>query len=134
MLAWLQVLVVAFTIVAAVASLLSTSRHPTPRLERPTATRVVRALNRGTLPRDEPDRSVAVQMAQARAATHWTVAMLLGLAGIQVLLARSRVGIDDRVFYGVATFITVVAFLTLYLLVTGRMALRRAAADAGSSD
>ncbi|WP_298805390.1 hypothetical protein [uncultured Pseudokineococcus sp.] len=77
---WALVVLTLVTVASAVASLVTVTRHRMPRLDRATARRVARSLDRGQLPVAEEDRPAALRMARSRASSHWTVVMLVGLA------------------------------------------------------
>lgn len=123
---WSVVVLAVVTVAAAVASIVNTVRHRVPRLDRPTAKRVVRSLNRGRLPDDEEDRPAALRMARFRASSHWTVVMLVGLGLMQVSLAVGNSTLPRGILYGIAVLVFASAALTLIQLMSGRLALRDA--------
>ena len=125
----LVVVVSAFVLVAAVATLVSSHKQAAPSVDLSTGRRLARSLNRGALPPPGPDRAPGVQLARSRAASHWTVALFLGLAVSQYLLARAVPGIDSRYFYAVAALMLVVSLMTGYQLLASRRALRHADSD-----
>ncbi|WP_298989761.1 hypothetical protein [uncultured Pseudokineococcus sp.] len=121
---WSVIVLALLVVASAFASLVTVTRHRMPRLDRATARRVARSLDRGQPPAAEEDRPAALRMARSRASSHWTVAMLVGLALLQVALAEGDPGLPREIFYGIAVLLLVTAALTLAQLLRSRRALR----------
>lgn len=116
--------VTAIALAAAVAGVVALVRHPPPTMGRATRRRLTRELNRGRLPVDEPDRSLAERLARSRAASVWSVPMLLGLAASQWLLTRSVDDVDPRFSYALVVLLLVAAGSNLLDVVRSRRVLR----------
>ena len=119
-------LAIAFTVVCSVITIVTLSRHPGPVLDGQTSRRLARALNRGSLPQDEPDRSVARQLADSRARLSWLALTSVGGAVIALLSPRVLEVFDARLWWAVAACGLLAAAANAFTSLMARRALASA--------
>ncbi|MFC3690527.1 hypothetical protein [Aquipuribacter hungaricus] len=94
------------TLMGLVGTIVTLARHWPPSMDRAVGHRVLKALNRGRLPLDEPDRSLALRAARSRAMHGW-----LALSAAGVVLLATRFALEPPAFLpsGVGWAVTALA-------------------------
>lgn len=116
-----------FSLVCSVGSLVVTLRNLPPRLDPDTHKRVARALNRGTLPPEGPDRAAAIRLAEIRGLHYWSVLASLGLAAVAfTLIPGLDAPIPRAVPVVLAGMLLLGALIDFYIFASGRRALASA--------
>lgn len=93
-------------LIGLIGTVVTLARRWPPTMDRVVGRRVLKALNRGRLPLDEPDRSLAVRAARSRAMHGW-----LALSAVGVVLLAARFALEPPAFLpsGVGWAITALA-------------------------
>jgi hypothetical protein len=114
-----------FTLICSVGAIVTTLRHPLPALDPETFRRVTRALDRGRLPPEGPDRAAAIHMAQVRSRHYWSALASVGLAA-GLMLALLYTPIPPAMPIVAAGLVLIGGLIEAYITVSAQRALAAA--------